>query len=195
MLPIRSLHCKGAFVCFFTFFPPILTQGRTHWFKQRGRERKEKKHLWREKHLSVASHTSPDLGWGPNLQPKHVHWQGIKQVTSGLQGRHSNQLSLFFFFFFNSKESVLYFCTSGVEWVFFSFYHYTVKNFFSGLGSLILTVLFNPCNTPCYLPASTLVRGQCLKKIVSVNFNTIHYSTCWCVLFPTPSVAIASVVF
>ena len=44
-----------------------------------------------EKHRSVASPISPD--WGPNLQPRHIPWPGIKPVTFWFTGRCSNQLS------------------------------------------------------------------------------------------------------
>ena len=66
-LPIP--HCSIFFLLLFFFFL------RFYLFRERKREGERKG----EKHGSVASHTCPNQGPGP--QPRHVPWPGIQLMT------------------------------------------------------------------------------------------------------------------
>ena len=101
--PLQWADCSNGMT-----FPPITlygtvpfkTGGLSRWvlylkiylfiFRERGREGERERNIsvW-EKHWSVASRTCPNQG--PNLQPRHVPWPGIKLATlSFAEGRSSN---------------------------------------------------------------------------------------------------------
>ena len=77
----------GTFVSeqlFFFFF--FFLKDFIYLFLERGEEReKESEKSMSEKHWSVASRMHHDRG--PNPQPRHVPWLGIKLVTFGFLGR------------------------------------------------------------------------------------------------------------